>query len=151
MDRNTAAVMRPTWPQYALAIAQAAATRSEDPWLKVGACVLRPDNSIAGVGYNGAPAGINIDWSNRDQRRAHVLHAELNALRYCTTSDTADGLLAVTHLPCHECLKTIAAYRIHRVHYLYELDAATYDANHINQIADTFRIQLTKETAPCSK
>ena len=141
--------MRPTWPKYALNLARAAATRSEDPYLKVGACVLRADNSVAGIGYNGAPAGININWTDRDQRRAHVLHAELNALRYCTTADTRDGLLAVTHMPCRECLKTIAAYRIQEIVYADELDTTTYDPQEIMRIADTFNITITKETATC--
>lgn len=143
--------MRPSWAEYALALATAAATRSEDPWLKVGACVLRSDNSVAGIGYNGAPPGITIDWNNRDQRRVHVLHAELNALRYCTTKDTEGGLLAVTHLPCQECLKTIAAYRIKRVHYAHGLDPAVYDQQLIRDIAETFNITLHQETATCCK
>ena len=57
------------WEEYALELARVAALRSEDPFMKVGACVLRHDNSVAGLGYNGAPPGIEIDWSNRDERR----------------------------------------------------------------------------------
>ena len=46
------------WEEYALELARVASLRSEDPFMKVGACVLRNDNSVAGVGYNGAPPGI---------------------------------------------------------------------------------------------
>ena len=46
---------RPCWEEYALELAKVAAKRSEDPYLKVGASVLRYDNSVAGLGYNGAP------------------------------------------------------------------------------------------------
>ena len=73
---------RLSWEEYALQLATAAAARSEDPYERVGACVLRLDYSVAGVGYNGAPSGVEIDWSDRDRRRERVVHAEVNALRY---------------------------------------------------------------------
>ena len=59
------------WQEYALELARVASLRSEDPFMKVGACVLRHDNSVAGLGYNGAPPGIEINWENRDERRNH--------------------------------------------------------------------------------
>ena len=45
--------MRPSWGEYALSLAQTAATRSEDPYYKVGACALSADNKVLGLGYNG--------------------------------------------------------------------------------------------------
>ncbi|MCH2609162.1 MAG: hypothetical protein MKZ92_11575, partial [Pedosphaera sp.] len=66
---------RPTWEQYALMIAKVASARSEDPYQQVGACVLRKDHSVAGVGYNGSRQGVEIYWSTRDERRARVIHA----------------------------------------------------------------------------
>lgn len=134
--------MRPTWHDYALDIAAAAARRSEDPYMKVGACILRADNSVAGVGYNGVPPGIELEWADREQRRQYVLHAEINAFRYCTLADTIGGLLAVTHLPCEQCIKTIAAYGIKTVVYANELDWNTYNRDVINQVASTFGITL---------
>jgi deoxycytidylate deaminase len=38
------------WDQYAMSIAEAVAQKSKDPWHKVGAVILREDNSIASVG-----------------------------------------------------------------------------------------------------
>jgi len=105
--------VRPSWIEYALKIANVAALRSEDPFQQVGACLLRHDNSVAGVGYNGAPAGIEIDWQNRDQRRVRVIHAEVNALRYTEPGECY--LLASTLLPCNDCLKSIATYGIKHV------------------------------------
>lgn len=137
--------MRPTWEQYALELAAAASLRSEDPYLKVGACILRADNSVAGVGYNGAPSGVDLDWTDRDARRQYVLHAELNALRYCTIADTRDGLLAVTHMPCCECLKTIAAYGIRRVVHSELLDPRRYDQQTILSVAAAFGITITRD------
>ena len=126
------------WGEYALKLAQAAAERSEDPYIKVGACVLRNDKSVAGVGYNGPPSKINIDWSNRDERRKRVIHAEINALRYSTPGECS--LLACTLLPCNDCLKTIAAHGIKQVIYseVYEKDQTSLD------LAREFRISLIK-------
>ena len=101
------------WEEYALELARVASLRSEDPFMKVGACVLRNDNSVAGVGYNGAPPGIEINWENRDDRRLRVVHSEVNALRYTKPGECK--LLACTLLPCNDCLKMIASYGIKEV------------------------------------
>lgn len=122
---------RLSWDEYGLHIATVAAMRSEDPWLKVGSCVLRADNTVAATGYNGAPAGQDIDWADRGKRRALVIHAEANALRYCTPADIRGGRVYVTHHPCGECVKLIAAYGISAVVYAHDLDPAVYDQDDI--------------------
>jgi len=101
---------RISWDRYALELAKTAALRSEDPYKQTGCCVLRWDKSVASVGYNGAPRGIEIDWSNRDERRKRVIHAEANALSYCSPNEIM--LLACTLLPCSSCFQLIAAYNI---------------------------------------
>ena len=106
---------RPNWNEFAMNLAATASARSEDPFRRVGACALRYDHSVAGIGYNGAPSGISIDWSNRDERRKYVIHAEANALRFCRPDEV--GFLASTLLPCTNCLTLIASYRIPRVFY----------------------------------
>jgi deoxycytidylate deaminase len=104
---------RLTWEQYALAIANAAKLRSEDPWIKVGACALRHDHSVAATGYNGAPAGVEIAWADRDKRRQDVVHAERNCLNYVIPGECY--LLACTLLPCSDCLKEVAIKGIKQV------------------------------------
>lgn len=106
---------RISWEEYAVSIAEAASKRSQDTWKAVGSCALRFDKSVAGVGYNGAPRGIEIDWSDRDKRRERVVHAEINALSYCRPDEV--WLLASTLLPCRHCMQTIAAYGIKNVVY----------------------------------
>ena len=122
---------RASWEEYALELAYAAASRSEDPYMKVGACVLRKDMSVAAVGYNGAPSGVDIDWSDRNERRKRVIHAELNALRYVRPNE--GHLLACTLLPCSSCVQAIAAHNIKTIIYdeLYKVDS--------------FALQLCKE------
>jgi dCMP deaminase len=134
---------RPEWHEYALMLAEMAASRSEDPWYQVGAVVLRPDNSVAGVGYNGAPSGVQIDWDDREARRPFVIHAEVNALRYCTPTDTRGGLLAVTHRPCQACLPLIAAHGIRRVFFGVPVDPQVYPTDLLDNIALQLDIEVT--------
>lgn len=107
---NIGKSLRIPWEVYALKIAQVAAERSEDPWCKVGCCLLRRDNSVAALGYNGAPPGIEIDWSDRDARRKRVIHAECNALRYVRPGEVR--LCATTISPCADCVKALASYGV---------------------------------------
>ena len=127
---------RTAWPEYALDIAKVVSRRSEAPFFKVGACILRNDNSVAGVGYNGAPPGIEIDWSNRDERRRRVVHAEVNALRYVVPNEAY--LIACNLLPCNDCLKMIASYGIIKIVYeqTYDLDTSSLD------LSKEFNIEL---------
>lgn len=129
---------RISWEQYALRLAQVAAQRSEDPYVQVGAVVLRADNSVAGIGYNGAPAGVTIDWSSRDARRPYVVHAEINALRYVRPHECA--FMIVTLAPCASCLTVIATYGIKRVRYI----ADYVDSELTKHMAETFGIELKK-------
>lgn len=124
------------YDEYALNIAETVSQKSKDPWRKVGACILRKDNSIASVGYNGFPAGMPEDWSDRDKRRFFVVHAEQNALRYIKPDECS--LIAVTTLPCNDCLKAIASYGIKKVVYResYERDSSS------EEIAEKFGVNL---------
>lgn len=133
---------RLTWDQYALNIAHAAASRSEDPYHQVGAALMRPNHTIAAVGYNGAPSGVDIDWSDRDARRAHVQHAEANALRYVTPGEVAT--VASTMMPCAPCVLLMASYGITRVIYTDDLDPAVYDTAFVRELANECGIEIVK-------
>ena len=124
-------IIRPSWEHYALSLAKTASTRSQDPFVKVGACAIRFDKSVAALGYNGAPKGIEIDWSDRDERRKRVVHAEINCLSYCKPNEVE--FIATTLLPCRSCMQTIAAYSIKKVIF-----------NEIYK-QDDFAIELAKE------
>lgn len=129
---------RLSWEEYALRLAETAKLRSEDPFFQVGACALRADGSVASLGYNGPPPKINIDWSDRDQRRFRVSHAESNCLRYCKPGEVE--ILACSLSPCVDCLKQIASFSIKTVIYgqKYERDPLAF------KIAEEFGIELRK-------
>jgi dCMP deaminase len=106
---------RPSWDEYGMLIARAAAQRSPDPYVIVGAAAFREDHSIISTGYNGAPPKIEIDWSNREARRPYVIHAECNCLKY--TKPGEPYYLYVTLLPCTNCLVLCAAYGVKEIVY----------------------------------
>lgn len=101
--------MRPSLPEFALSIADAAATRSEDPKGRVGAVVLGHDGRVLGLGYNGLPPGLDLspaEWSDRDIVRPLMIHAETNAL---VGIDPHQAILLATTLgPCHRCVGVAA-------------------------------------------
>ena len=132
---------RISWPTYALHLAHAARIRSEDPHHQVGTVLLRHDMTVAAVGYNGAPAGMEIDWSDRDARRSLVIHAEANALRYVRPGEIA--IMATTMMPCLECLKLAIAYDIREIVYGERLDPEVYDVSAILDMAT--RAHVTSE------
>jgi deoxycytidylate deaminase len=137
-------VIRRSIELYAIDMAWAARSRSEDPFLQVGCVLLRKDNTVAATGYKGAPPGIDIDWGNRDARRGKVIHAEANALRYVAPGEVA--LVATTTMPCMECVRTIASYGIKRVVYDQELPAEYHDIPAVRALADEFGITIERIT-----
>jgi len=131
---------RLSWPKTAIKLAfTIAESRSEDPHLQVGAVAFKKDKSIL-VGYNGAPSGIDIDWSDRDHRRARVVHAEANVLNYCKPGEV--DFVACTHIPCQECLKVIASKQVKTV--FYSKEAENYPTEISAKLAQEFKITLLK-------
>lgn len=128
---------RISWEEYALRIADVAALRSEDPFVKVGSCALDYSNRVIGVAYNGLASGVTVDykfWEDRDLRRPYMIHAETNLLSLFKRGECR--LLACTLLPCSCCASMIAAYGIKQVVYrdLYYRDDKALDIFKFNQI-----------------
>ena len=130
---------RPSWEEYALELAKTASTRSEDPFVKVGACALDHQNMVAGVGYNGLASGKDLSWENfsRDERRPLMIHAETNCLSLCKKGEV--NILAVTLLPCSNM---ITAYGVSIVVYEDEYDREDFEL--IKGIFDFNDIKLIK-------
>ena len=133
--------MRPTWQEYAIDLAETAATRSEDPYHKVGACALGYDNKVLSLGYNGLMSGKNVDlsfWEDRDKRRPFMIHAETNCLSNFKAGECK--LMAVTLLPCASCATAIAAHEIPYVTYseVYQRDTRALE------IFNFYHIKLLK-------
>jgi dCMP deaminase len=71
------------WDQRFLAMAEMVASWSKDPSTKCGAVIVRPDKTVASMGFNGFPKYMSDAdelYANREVKYARVVHAELNAL-----------------------------------------------------------------------
>jgi dCMP deaminase len=123
-------------------IAEAVSSRSEDPYVQVGAVALRPDWSIVGCGYNGLPSGVKVPnefWRDRDGRRPFMIHAEVNALRYAKAGEVA--MIVTTHIPCANCVTVLGSYHIGGVYWQCPLGDA-HDISLIDRIAEMNGIHL---------
>lgn len=134
MDTNDTKTL--SWEEYALKLAKVASTKSKDPYIQVGCCLLRRDHSVASLGFNGFPSEMKEEWEDRTERRKYVIHSEINALRYVKPGECY--LAAVTLLPCNDCLKSLAAYGIQKIVYekIYQFDPSTL------KLASKFGIEL---------
>lgn len=71
------------WDHRFIEMAELVSTWSKDPSTKCGAVVVRPDKTIASVGFNGFPMGTSDAsefYENRDLKYSRVVHAEVNAV-----------------------------------------------------------------------
>lgn len=131
---------RLSWEEYALGLAEAAARRSEDPYIQVGACALSHDNRVLGVAYNGLITGKNVlkdFWKDRNARRPYMLHAEQNLLSLFGRGEAR--LIAVTLMPCTDCARLICAWGIKKVCY-----RTNYNDSEANKIFDFYNVELIK-------
>ena len=74
------------WHKRFMAMAEMVSTWSKDPSTKCGAVIVRPDLTVASVGYNGFPRGCNDSpemYENRPLKYERVVHAEMNAILSC--------------------------------------------------------------------
>lgn len=131
---------RPSRDEYGLDLAKSASKRADCTRRLVGAALMRSDHTIAGTGYNGAPAGdpgcltagacprgraSTEEVPGYDQPGASsydvgpgsciAIHAEMNVCLRASWPDMLGATLYVTDKPCPGCTRMIAATPIYRV------------------------------------
>lgn len=114
---------RISWEEHALLLAWAATLRSEDPYMKVGACALGHAHEVLGVAYNGLAPGKQVEsefWSDRNARRPFMIHAEANLLARIKRHDAC--IMGITLQPCSCCAQSIVAHGINKVVYTEKYD-----------------------------
>lgn len=97
--------------KHYLAIADRVAENSKDPDRKVGSVLVRPNGTIATVGWNEFPAGL-ADLAERRLRPDKYLfteHAERNAIYTAAIKGIKlDNTTLYQRLhPCHECARAL--------------------------------------------
>lgn len=111
------------WDQRFLEMAELVSTWSKDPSTKCGAVIVRPDKTVASVGFNGFPQGCDDDpaiYADREKKYSRVVHAEQNALLHA--GESVKGYTMYTWPPgfgpsCDRCTAHIIQAGIDRVVY----------------------------------
>lgn len=89
------------WDRRYLHLAHEVGQWSKDPSTKVGAVLVRPNNSVASMGFNGFPPGADDApelYADREYKYANVIHAEVNALNFY--GQPTPGFTLYTSFPC---------------------------------------------------
>lgn len=108
------------WDARFIELANRVAGWSKGPRKRIGAAIVRPDKSIASLGYNGPPRGFDDEAflrMTREEQHAVVIHAEDNALRQAAPGEdlSACTLYVSPLLPCADCARRIVAAGVRRV------------------------------------
>ena len=113
---------RPSWDEYFMATAVLIATRSNCERLHVGCVIVtggERKNRIVAAGYTGFLPSTPHVSRVRDGHEQATVHAEQNAVADAARRGSpVDGCVAyVTHYPCLNCAKILAAAGIEKIKY----------------------------------
>ncbi len=114
--------IRPSWDDYFMATALLLSTRSPCERLHVGCVIVSGGdrkNRIVAAGYNGFLPGTPHVSRVRDGHEQATVHAEQNAIADAARRGSpVEGCIAyVTHFPCINCAKILAAAGIAEIRY----------------------------------
>lgn len=105
------------WDLFYVGLAQYMSRRSKDPSTKTGAVIVRPDKSVASVGYNGFPRGMEDTpelYANREEKLSRIIHCEMNALMYAREPVRGYTLYTYPFISCDRCYAHMAQAGITR-------------------------------------
>lgn len=100
---------RARWDMFFLRLCALNAQMSKDPSTKVGSVIVRPDNTVAGMGWNGFPRGADDNpslYENRELKYSRTVHAEVNAI--LNSREALHGCTLYSNFfPCDRCMPAI--------------------------------------------
>jgi dCMP deaminase len=108
------------WDEYFMSIALLASQRSPCERLHVGSAVVK-DNRLISMGYNGFIPGAPHISRVKDDHEQSIIHSEINAIADCAKRGTSlsGAKIYVTHYPCINCFRSIAACGIKEIIFLH--------------------------------
>lgn len=98
------------WLTYFMKLCEVTAQMSKDPSTKVGAAIVRPDKTVASLGYNGFARGCEDGpemYADRDTKYSRVVHAETNCILHAHEPVRGYTLYVWPFPPCDRCAATI--------------------------------------------
>lgn len=111
---------REKWDRRFIDLMKVAEGWSKDPSTKVGAVIVRPDLTVASIGYNGFPRGMSDDdalYADRPTKYSRIVHGEMNAILNAH-GPVAGCTLYVPFPPCDRCAVHVVQAGIKRVVYI---------------------------------
>ncbi len=106
------------WDSRFLGLAAHISSWSRDPSTRVGAVIVRPNKTIASLGYNGFPRGVDDDparYKDRTTKYKLVVHGEANAIVAAEESLHGFTIYTWPFPPCVDCAGLIIQAGITRV------------------------------------
>jgi len=118
-NTNTNINKRIEWDDYFMSIALLASQRSPCQRLNVGSVIVK-DGRLISMGYNGFISGAPHISRIKDNHEQSIIHSEINAITDCAKrgASLSDAKMYVTHYPCLNCFRSIAASNIKEIVYL---------------------------------
>ena len=110
---------RLNWDGYFMSIALLASQRSPCQRLHVGSVIVK-NNRLISMGYNGFIPGAPHISRVKDNHEQSIIHSEINAITDCAKRGTSlsGAKIYITHYPCLNCFRSIAASNIKEIVYL---------------------------------
>jgi dCMP deaminase len=107
------------WNEYFMSIAVLASQRSPCTRLNVGSVIVK-NNRLISMGYNGYIPGAPHISRVLDNHEQSIIHSEINAITDCAKRGASleDAKIYVTHYPCPNCFRSIAACGIKEIIFL---------------------------------
>ena len=107
------------WGEYFMSIALLASQRSPCKRLNVGSVIVK-NNRLISMGYNGYIPGAPHISRVQDNHEQSIIHSEINAITDCAKRGASleDAKIYVTHYPCINCFRSIAACGIKEIIFL---------------------------------
>lgn len=113
------------WDKRFIELAQLVASWSKDPSTKCGAVIIRPDKTLASVGFNGFPKGCDDSeeiYNNRELKYGRMVHAEVNAILHAQEDLTGYTIYTAQDPPigasCDRCTTNVIQAGIKEIKYL---------------------------------
>ncbi len=117
--------VRPSWDDYFMSTALLISSRSACERLHVGCIIVsggKQEHRIIAAGYNGFLPGAPHTSRIRDGHEQATVHAEQNAIADAARRGISlEGSTAyITHFPCINCAKILAAAGLREIKYHYD-------------------------------
>lgn len=132
---------RVNWDEYFMSIALLASQRSPCSRLNVGSVIVK-NNRLISMGYNGFIPGAPHISHIEDGHEQSTIHSEINAITDCARRGVSldNSTIYITHYPCINCFKAIAACGIKKIIYLEDYN----NNNLVNKLAVDSSVEIIK-------